>query len=79
MGPPTHPNELALDAEIRGEREIDDGTGDMFMEDPSLTREPEFEEPELVEDLGPVRRVLEDGASRDGAPSFKKYKDHRWG
>lgn len=57
LGPPTHPNDLALDAEIGGGRELDDGVGDMMMEEPDYNQEPEFEQPEL-DDLGPVSQMF---------------------
>ncbi|CAM9454686.1 unnamed protein product [Ascophyllum nodosum] len=57
LGPPTHPNELALDAEIGGGRELDDG-GDMDLMDlggPVDMGGPDLDAPELntdLEDLG---------------------------
>lgn len=57
LGPPTHPNELALDAEIAGEREIDDGVGGIDAMGDGFGDAPEFEAPEFA-DFGDVEQVI---------------------
>jgi len=59
LGPPTHPNELALDADVGAGQELDDAADMMDMggggfEGPEYDDAPEFN-PD-VDDLGQVRR-----------------------
>ena len=59
LGPPTHPGELALDADIGGGRELDDGAaleigGDGFGGAPGFDEAPEFNA-----DLGDFGQVMD--------------------
>ena len=57
LGPPTHPNELALDADIGGGRGLDDAADLMEMGDGGFDG-PEYEAaPEFNPDMGDLGQV----------------------
>ena len=60
LGPPTHPGELALDADIGGGRELDDGAA-LEIGDGGFGGAPGFDEaPEFNADLGDVEQVTDE-------------------